>query len=160
MALFKEILGLNDDYKIIFMGGGASTQFAMIPMNFLSTERFADYVNTGSWAAKAINEARILGKSVNVVASSEDKDFSYIPKAFSADPDAAYLHITSNNTIKGTQWQEFPEASEIPVFADMSSDIMSRPYGAYPNLSMGSTRPSGLGHQISSKSIWGLSVPS
>ena len=132
IARAKQLLALDNRFHVLFLQGGASLQFCMIPMNFLPTERFADYVNTGSWATKAIKEAKILGKSVNIVASSEDKDFSCIPKAFSVNPDAAYLHITSNNTIKGTQWQEFPEAAEIPVFADMSSDIMSRPFDASP----------------------------
>jgi len=129
-ARTKRLLGLDDRFCVLFLQGGASLQFSMIPMNFLPAGGFADYVNTGTWAAKAIKEARILGKSVKVVASSEDNDFSSIPKGFSVNQKAAYLHITSNNTIKGTQWREFPEAAEIPLFADMSSDIMSRPFAA------------------------------
>ncbi len=131
-ARVKRLLGLDDRYHVLFLQGGASLQFCMIPMNFLPPKGSADYVNTGSWATKAIKEARLLGRSVNVVASSEDKDFSYIPEAFSATPGAAYLHITSNNTIKGTQWQAFPRAMEAPVIGDMSSDIMSRPFDASP----------------------------
>jgi phosphoserine aminotransferase len=128
----KRLLGLNDRFRILFLQGGASLQFCMIPMNFLPPERSADYVNTGTWAVKAIKEAKILGKSVNVAASSEDKNFSYIPKVISVNPDTAYLHITSNNTIKGTQWHVFPKDVDVPVFGDMSSDIMSRPFDASP----------------------------
>ncbi|MGD9252267.1 MAG: 3-phosphoserine/phosphohydroxythreonine transaminase, partial [Desulfobacterales bacterium] len=91
-----------------------------------------DYINTGTWSTKAIKEAAIQGRSVNVAASSEDRNFSYIPRAFNLTPDAAYLHLTSNNTIKGTQWGAFPETGGIPLVADMSSDIMSRPFDPAP----------------------------
>jgi phosphoserine aminotransferase len=91
-----------------------------------------DYLNTGTWSTKAIKEAKILGKNVRVVASSEDKGFSYIPKGFRVNPDAAYLHFTSNNTIKGTQWTQFPSAGDVPLVCDMSSDFMSRPFDARP----------------------------
>lgn len=111
-----------DDYDVIFLGGGASLQFAMIPYNFLKTK--AGYINTGVWASKAIKEAQKLG-NVQVVASSEDKNFGYIPKNVSVPNDLDYLHITSNNTIYGTQYKNFPEV-EIPLVCDMSSDIFSR----------------------------------
>jgi phosphoserine aminotransferase len=100
----------------------------MIPMNLGVKGRPVDYINTGTWSTKAIKEARIQDKEVNVIASSEDKNFSYIPKGFLVDENAAYLHFTSNNTIKGTQWYEFPEGGDVPLVSDMSSDIMSRPF--------------------------------
>lgn len=123
----KRLLNLGDDYHILFMQGGASMQFALMPMNFLPDGKSADYVNTGTWSTKAIKEAQILKKTVQVVASSEDRNFAYIPKNIPFNRDAAYVHITSNNTIKGTQWPAFPETSGVPILVDMSSDIMSRP---------------------------------
>ncbi|MBW2600973.1 MAG: 3-phosphoserine/phosphohydroxythreonine transaminase [Deltaproteobacteria bacterium] len=126
IARVKRLLGLDDRFYVLFLQGGASMQFCMIPMNFLPEGRSADYVNTGTWSAKAIKEAKIQGKLVNVVASSEDKNFSYIPKDISFSQDAAYIHITSNNTIKGTQWMSFPQTGKVPLISDMSSDIMSR----------------------------------
>ncbi len=122
----KRLLRLDDRFYVLFLQGGASMQFCMIPMNLLPEGRSADYVNTGTWSAKAIKEAKIQGKSVNVIASSEDKNFSYIPKDISFSQDAAYIHITSNNTIKGTQWMYFPQTGKVPLISDMSSDIMSR----------------------------------
>lgn len=101
-------------------------QFCMIPMNFLGKEDVADYVNTGTWSTKAIKEAVILDKKVNIVASSEGRDFTYIPRNIQFGSDSAYVHITSNNTIKGTQWASFPNTGSVPLIADMSSDIMSR----------------------------------
>ncbi len=126
-ALLKELLKIPEDYHILFLGGGASLQFAMIPMNFIPQGGSADYINTGTWSAKAIKEAGIVARH-NVAASSEDKNFSYIPKKFHLDPNAAYVHITSNNTIKGTQWHDFPDFSGKPLIADMSSDILSRSF--------------------------------
>jgi len=99
----------------------------MIPMNLLADGKSADYINTGTWSTKAIKEAQLLKKNVRVVASSEDKNFSYIPENIKFNPDAAYAHITSNNTIKGTQFADFPDTGSIPIISDMSSDIMSRP---------------------------------
>ncbi len=121
----KKIMGLSDDYKVMFMGGGASLQFSMVPMNFLAAGKTADYINTGEWATRAIKEAKKVG-NVNVAASSEDKNFSYIPKDLSLTKDAAYVHITTNNTIYGTQWQSIPETGNIPLIADMSSDILCK----------------------------------
>jgi phosphoserine aminotransferase len=128
----KGLLKLPDNFKVLFLQGGASSQFFMVPMNLLPEGTSADYVNTGSWAKKAIKEAQILKKSHKVIASSEERNFSYIPKSFSLNPDAAYLHITSNNTIEGTQWSSFPQAGNVPLVSDMSSDIMSRPFDASP----------------------------
>lgn len=123
----KRLLNLGDRFEVLFIQGGASMQFALIPMNFLMDGKSADYVNTGTWSTKAIQEAKIQGKQVHVVASSEDKNFSYIPKNIKFNRDAVFAHITSNNTIKGTQWASFPDTTGVPIFADMSSDIMSRP---------------------------------
>jgi phosphoserine aminotransferase len=127
IARTKRLLNLDDSYHVLFLQGGASLQFAMVPMNLLPDDREADYVNTGTWATKAIKEAQLLGKKVNVAASSEDRNFAYIPKNIAFNPKAAYVHITSNNTIKGTQWASFPDTNGVPIVADMSSDIMSRP---------------------------------
>ncbi len=126
VMLFKELMGLGDNYKVLFLGGGASTQFAMLPMNLLSKDKTASYVETGAWAEKAIKEAKNFG-NVHVAASSKDKNHSYIPKLNESDvpADSVYLHITSNNTIFGTQWHEFPKAT-VPLVCDMSSDILSR----------------------------------
>jgi phosphoserine aminotransferase len=121
----RRLLGLDDAYHVLFLQGGASLQFCMIPMNFLETGS-ADYVDTGTWSTKAIKEAQIQKKPIHVVASSADKDFSYIPGNIQFNADAVYAHITSNNTIKGTQFAEFPETGGVPLIADMSSDIMSR----------------------------------
>jgi phosphoserine aminotransferase len=123
----KRLLGLDDKFHVLFLQGGASMQFAMIPMNFLPEGKSADYVNTGTWSTKAIKEAKILKKNHRVAATSEDRNFAYIPKNISFDKNAVYVHLTSNNTIKGTQWAEFPDTNGVPIIADMSSDIMSRP---------------------------------
>jgi len=128
----RRLLNLSKDFHVLFLQGGASLQFSMIPMNFLPDGRSADYINTGTWSTKAINEAEILKKSVRVIASSKDKSFSYIPKNIQTSPDAAYVHFTSNNTIKGTQWSEFPETTGVPLIADMSSDFMSKPFAPEP----------------------------
>ncbi len=123
----KRLLKLDDRFNVLFIQGGASMQFCMVPMNLLADGQSADYVNTGTWATKAIKEAQLLKKNIKVVASSEDKNFSYIPENIQFSPDAAYVHITSNNTIKGTQFSSFPATGNIPIISDMSSDIMSRP---------------------------------
>ena len=128
----RRLLRLDERFHVLFLQGGASLQFCMIPMNLLSEGQSADYVNTGTWATKAIKEATIQGKRVNVVASSEDKGFSYIPRDIPFNPDAAYAHITSNNTIKGTQWPSFPDTGRVPLICDMSSDMMSRPFDISP----------------------------
>ncbi len=124
-SLMKELLGIPEGYSVLFLGGGASTQFAMIPYNFLKTK--AAYLNTGTWSKKAIKEAQLWGKEkVDVVASSEDKNFSYIPKGYEVPTDADYFHITTNNTIAGSEIRTDFDC-KVPLIADMSSDIMSRP---------------------------------
>jgi phosphoserine aminotransferase len=129
--LFKELLGLNDDFKVLFFGGGASAQFAMLPMNFLKEGQVADYVVTGTWSKKAVKEAKLFG-DVNIAADpSVDGNFVRIPKAeeLRLSENAAYLHLTSNNTIAGTQWHDFPDV-KCPLVADMSSDFLWRPFDA------------------------------
>lgn len=123
----KRILQLDDRFHVLFVQGGASMQFCMVPMNLLGAGDSADYVNTGTWSTKAIKEAEIQGKSIRVAASSEDRNFAYIPKEIAFTPDAVFAHITSNNTIKGTQWARFPDTGGAPIVSDMSSDIFSRP---------------------------------
>ncbi len=122
-ALLKELLDVPQGYEVLFLGGGASMHFCMVPFNLLAHK--AAYLNTGTWASKAIKEARLFGEVVEV-ASSADKAFSYIPKEFTVPTDADYLHVTSNNTIYGTQLRRDID-SPVPLVADMSSDILSRP---------------------------------
>lgn len=122
----KRLLKLDEHFHVIFLQGGASLQFAMVPMNLALERKSLGYVDTGYWASKAIKEAQILGKDVKVLASSADKNYTYIPKDFVLDENFSYLHFTSNNTIEGTQWQSFPDAQGIPLVSDMSSDIFSR----------------------------------
>src|SRR5947209_1315388 len=120
------VLGLSpDEYTALFLGGGASLQFAMLPMNFLRAGQSADYVNTGEWAVKAIKEAKRFG-TVNVAATSEDSKFSSIPKTLNLTPNAQYVHITTNNTIEGTEWPTLPQTGGVPLVADASSDILAR----------------------------------
>ena len=142
VALFKELLNIPEGYSVLFLGGGASLQFCMAPYNFL--EKKAAYLNTGVWAKKAIKEAKAFGEVVEV-ASSADTTYSYIPKNFEIPADADYFHITTNNTIYGTEIRKELD-SPVPMIADMSSDIFSRPIdvskyiciygGAQKNLSM------------------------
>lgn len=127
-AIIKELFEVGDEYEVLYLGGGASLQFAMVPYNLMREGGSAAYVNTGVWATKAIKEAKLIGNT-HVIASSEDKKFSYIPKGYEIPKDADYLHITSNNTIYGTQIKEFPK-SPIPLVCDMSSDIFSRSVNA------------------------------
>jgi phosphoserine aminotransferase len=128
----KRLLNAGKEYSVLFLQGGASLQFAMVPMNLLADDQVADYVNTGTWSTKAFKEVEILGKRARVVASSEDQDFNYIPKDIAFNKDAAYAHITSNNTIRGTQWQSFPDTGQVPLISDMSSDIMGRTFDVAP----------------------------
>jgi phosphoserine aminotransferase len=122
VALMKEVLNIPENYSVLFLGGGASLQFCMIPYNFLKTKAF--YLNTGTWATNAIKEAKLFGEVIEV--SSKDKNFTYIPKNFEVPADVDYVHITTNNTIRGTEilkdW-----SFNVPLIADMSSDILSRP---------------------------------
>jgi len=141
-ALIAELLQLPADYSVIFLGGGASTQFCYVPYNLL--EHKAAYLNTGTWAKKALKEAKLFGEVVEV-ASSEAAHYTYLPKGFTVPTDADYFHITTNNTIYGTEWHEDLD-SPVPLVADMSSDIFSRVIdptkyaliyaGAQKNLSM------------------------
>lgn len=125
-ALVKELLELPEGYEVVFLGGGASMQFCMVPYNLLNKK--AAYLDTGTWASKAIKEAKLFGE-VDVVASSKDKNYTYIPKNYSVPEDADYFHITTNNTIYGTELREDPDVNTRLV-ADMSSDIFSRPIDA------------------------------
>ncbi|SEB95125.1 3-phosphoserine/phosphohydroxythreonine transaminase [Paenibacillus sp. GP183] len=126
--LLKELFGIPDGYQVLFLQGGASTQFAMIPMNFLRAGKSASYVLTGAWAEKAVKEAQLFGETI-IAASSEADKFMKIPdlRDIKIDPHAAYLHLTSNETIEGAQFQSFPDTGNVPLIADMSSDILSRP---------------------------------
>ena len=124
--LVKELMKLPDDYKILWLQGGASTQFYMVPLNLQLKGKPMEYVNTGAWSKKAIKEGKFYGE-VNVVASSEDKNFSYIPGNISFSDNAAFAHITGNNTIFGTEFYELPDVSDdVPLACDMSSNIMDK----------------------------------
>lgn len=125
MALIKELLHVPDDYSILFLQGGANMQFNMVPYNILNDDETANFVETDIWSTKAEEETRIYGKT-NIIASSKESNFNYIPKDFNVDEHAAYLHLTSNNTIYGTEFFE-DKQYPIPVVCDMSSDIFSRP---------------------------------
>ncbi len=157
VALFKALLDIPAGYSVIFLGGGASLQFCQVPYNFL--EKKAAYLNTGVWAKKAMKEAKLFGEVVEV-ASSAESTYAYIPKDYSVPADADYFHITTNNTIYGTEIRREPD-SPVPMVADMSSDIFSRPVdvskynciygGAQKNLSMAGVtfiivKESALGH--------------
>lgn len=123
----RDLMNIPDNYKVLFLQGGASQQFAMIPMNLMKN-RVADHINTGQWAKKAISEGKLFGK-INVIASSEDKTFTYIPKlkGLKISEDADYVYICHNNTIYGTKYNELPETGDKILVADMSSDILSEP---------------------------------
>jgi len=128
-ANLRELMNIPANYKVLFLQGGASMQFAMVPLNLMNKNNKADYVNTGVWSKKALKEAGRYGK-VNVVASSEDKTFSYIPELDPStfDKEADYFHITTNNTIYGTRYTTLPDTGNVPLVADLSSDILSKPY--------------------------------
>ncbi|MBP5504832.1 MAG: 3-phosphoserine/phosphohydroxythreonine transaminase [Bacteroidales bacterium] len=155
-ALWRELLHIPEDYEILFMAGGASTQFLTVPMNLL--EKKAAYLETGVWAKKACKEASALGETV-VVASSADKTFSYIPKGWTIPTDVDYFHITTNNTIYGTEIREDFD-SPVPLVADMSSDIMSRPvdvkkYGIIYGGAQKNVGPAGVAFCIIKKDLLG-----
>jgi len=124
ISLIKELMNLDEDHEVLFMHGGATVQFMEVPMNLLNENETAAYADTGVWSTKAIKEAKLFGK-VNVVCSSKDSNYNFIPKDFTVPEDSAYFHVTTNNTIYGTQWHEIPKV-DMPVIADMSSDILSR----------------------------------
>ncbi|GIM47945.1 phosphoserine aminotransferase [Collibacillus ludicampi] len=126
--LLRELMGIPENYHILFLQGGASLQFSMIPMNFLQRGQAAGYVLTGSWSEKALKEAQLLGETF-IAASTKEGNYRRIPSLdeLQYDQNAAYLHITTNNTIFGTEWSEYPDTGNVPLIADMSSDILSRP---------------------------------
>lgn len=157
---FREVLQIPDDYEVLFTHGGASLQFSMIPFNFMVTGK-ADYINTGTWSQKAIKEAKRYGE-VNVVASSEDRNFCYIPdfSNFQVSANASYLHITDNNTIFGTAYHTLPPHASIPVISDTSSNILSKvinvkDYGMIYGGAQKNMGPSGLGFAIVNKYLLG-----
>lgn len=155
-ALFRELLNIPDDYSVLFLGGGASMQFCMIPFNLMNKK--AAYLNTGAWSAKAIKEAKNFGEVVEV-ASSKDTVYNYIPKGFEIPEDADYFHFTSNNTIYGTQIREDFDLN-IPVVCDMSSDIFSRPidvtkYGIIYGGAQKNLAPAGVAFVIIKNDILG-----
>ena len=123
--LVKKALNISDDYEVLYLQGGATLGFTIAALNMMRSTKKAGYINTGTWASGAIKEAKKVGIDVNVFASSEDKNFSYIPKNLQIPTDADYIHFTSNNTIFGTQFKEFPK-TDLPLVCDMSSDIFSK----------------------------------
>ena len=129
IALLRELMSIPEDYEVLFLQGGASLQFAMIPMNFLPAGKRAAYVTTGAWSEKALAEAKKLGDAYEA-ASTKETNHNFIPAPgdWKTAADDAYVHITSNNTIFGTQWKTFPDTGNVPLIADMSSDILSRPF--------------------------------
>ena len=130
-ATFKRLLGVGDGYRVLFLQGGASTQFAMVPMNFLPSGATADFLITGAWSEKAYEEAAALGKA-HSAASTRAEDYRRVPRAdeIALSPNPAYVHVTSNETIHGTQWPAIPDVGGRPLVGDMSSDILSRPFDA------------------------------
>ena len=123
----RQLLNVSDDYSVLFLQGGATLQFSMIPLNIMPPNNKADYIITGAWAKKAVKEAKRVGE-VNIAATSEDANFNYIPKqdAFKLTPDASYVHFTSNNTIFGTEFKTEPEVGNVPLVCDASSNILSK----------------------------------
>lgn len=124
-ALVKELMNLDEDHEVLFLHGGATTQFMQVPMNLLNENGLATYTDTGSWASKAIKEAKLFGH-IEIAGSSKETNYTSVPKNLSVSPTAAYLHITTNETIAGTQWKQIPYEYGVPLVADMSSDILSR----------------------------------
>ncbi|PFN96910.1 3-phosphoserine/phosphohydroxythreonine aminotransferase [Bacillus sp. AFS076308] len=129
ISSLRELLAIPDTHEVLFLQGGASLQFSMIPMNFLQSGKKASYVMTGSWSEKAFSEAKLFG-DVYHAASTKEGNYRSIPKLdeLQYDQEDAYVHITSNNTIYGTQWKDFPDTGDVPLIADMSSDILSKPF--------------------------------
>lgn len=157
-ALVRELMQLDDDHEVLFLHGGASTQFMQVPMNLLDDKARAAYTDTDIWGYKAIKEARLFG-TVDVVCSSREGNYCYIPKDFAIPNDASYLHITTNNTIYGTQWQKIPFCSN-PMVADMSSDIFSRelPFNRFDLIYAGAQKnmgPAGVNLVVVNKNILG-----
>jgi phosphoserine aminotransferase len=135
IALVKELLAVPDHFKILLIQGGGNLQFGMLPMNYLGGGRVGDYIDTGNWAKKAYKEAKIVaGDAAKLAATTEAEQYARLPRAdeIKRTPGAAYLHFCSNNTIEGTQWQNFPDGEGVPLACDMSSDIMWRPFDVAP----------------------------
>ena len=164
-ADLRALMNIPANYKVLFLQGGATAQFSMVPMNLLRGKASADYLHTGEWSKKAIKEAKKFGQ-VNIVASSEDKNFSYAP-AFSTwklDPNAAYVHITSNETIGGVEIFDTPDTGNVPLVADMSSNILSRPidvskYGLIYAGAQKNIGPAGVTVVIVREDLLGQTVP-
>jgi len=164
-ADLRELLAIPANYKVLFLQGGATAQFAMVPMNLLHGKKSADYIHTGEWAKKAIGEAKKFC-SVNVAASSEDRSFTYVPKqsTWKSDADAAYVHITSNETIGGIEYHWIPDTRGVPLVADMSSHILSRPidvsrYGVIYAGAQKNIGPAGLTIVIVREDLLGQVIP-
>ncbi|MBI5658446.1 MAG: 3-phosphoserine/phosphohydroxythreonine transaminase [Nitrosomonadales bacterium] len=164
-ADLRELMGIPANYKVLFLQGGASQQFAMVPMNLLRGRKSADYLNTGEWSKKAISEAKRFG-GVNVVATAADRNFSCIPAfdTWQRDPEAAYLHYTPNETIGGVEFDWLPESGDVPLVADMSSNILSRPVdvGKYGLIYAGAQKnvgPAGLTIVIVREDLLGQALP-
>ncbi|MFT3682457.1 MAG: 3-phosphoserine/phosphohydroxythreonine transaminase [Ferruginibacter sp.] len=157
-ALVRELMQLDNDHDVLFLHGGASTQFMQVPMNLLDDKESAAYADTGVWGQKAIKEAKLFGK-VEVVCSGKDSNYTVIPKDFAVPNDSKYFHITTNNTIYGSQWQKIPRTS-VPLVADMSSDIFSRTddFNAYDLIYAGAQKnmgPAGVNLVVLNKNILG-----
>ncbi len=157
-ALVKELMNLDDDHEVLFLHGGASTQFMQVPMNLLDDKKTAAYADTGVWGIKAIKEARLFGK-VEVVCTGKESSYTVIPKDFAVPNEAAYFHITTNNTIYGSQWQKIPHTS-VPLVGDMSSDIFSRviDFNAFSLIYAGAQKnmgPAGVNLLVVDKNILG-----
>jgi len=142
-ALVKELMQLDDSYEVLYLQGGATTQFMQVPMNLLDANETAAYCDNGIWGSKAIKEAKLFG-NVHVACSSKDQNHTYIPRELSVPTHSTYLHYTTNNTVEGTQWQFIPEAN-VPLVADMSSDIFSRefPYTRFSLIYAGAQKNAG-----------------
>ncbi|MEO6547656.1 MAG: 3-phosphoserine/phosphohydroxythreonine transaminase, partial [Ferruginibacter sp.] len=157
-SLVKELMSLDDDHEVLFLHGGASTQFMQVPMNLLDPKDTAAYADTGVWGIKAIKEAKIFGK-VEVVCTGKESNYTVIPKDFAVPNDATYFHITTNNTIYGSQWSKIPHTS-VPLIGDMSSDIFSRviDFNAFDLIYAGAQKnmgPAGVNLVVVNKSILG-----
>ncbi len=157
-ALVRELMKLEDSHEVLFLHGGASTQFMQVPMNLLDDKQTAAYSDTGVWGQKAVKEAKLFGK-VEVVCTGKESNYSILPKDFAVPNDAVYFHITTNNTIYGTQWQKIPKTS-IPLVGDMSSDIFSRviDFNAFDLIYAGAQKnmgPAGVNLVVVNKNILG-----
>lgn len=157
-ALVKELVNLKDTHEVLFLHGGASTQFMQVPMNLLDDKQTAAYADTGVWGQKAIKEAKLFG-NVSIVCTGKESNYTIIPKDFAVPNDAVYFHITTNNTIYGSQWQKIPSVS-IPLVGDMSSDIFSRviDFNAFDLIYAGAQKnmgPAGVNLVVVNKNILG-----